>query len=212
MFPFAVCSIGNHQSPVDLAESVKKERLNRLRVRYPEDTPVFFNSGHAIQVNTSPDYNGHLSIGKEAYPLVQLHFHEPSEHVVAGQRFPAELHFVHVRENGKIAVWGVLIQEGDDNATFQSILDNVPQTPEERNVDSGIRIDPWLLLPENKKDFYSLAGSLTTPPCSEGVDWYVYTDPITISKAQLEQLKSFYSDNARHIQNSNGRVVSKKLH
>lgn len=210
MFPYAECSIGRHQSPVDLAANVKKEKRNRLKIKYPDDMPVFFNSGHAVQVNTSSDYRGQLRVEKEAYPLVQLHFHEPSEHAINGERFPAELHFVHVKENGKIAVLGVLIQEGNENnADLQSILDNMPQTPEEQNVDSGVKISLRALLPKNKKDFYSLAGSLTTPPCSEGVDWYVLANPITISAAQLEQLKSFYADNARHVQDYNGRVVSR---
>ena len=211
MFPFAVCSIGNHQSPVDLAADNKEERVNRLSFEYFTDDPVFFNSGHGVQVNTSLDYEGQLKIGKEAYPLIQFHFHEPSEHVVNGESFPAELHFVHVKENGKIAVLGVLIRVGEENTTFQTILDNMPPTPEEENADTGINIHPLSLLPYNKKDYYSLAGSLTTPPCSEGVDWYVMKEPSEISESQLEQLKSFYTENARHVQDLNNRRVSRKI-
>lgn len=210
MFPFAVCSIGNHQSPVDLVASNQTERLNSLDIKYYPDEPVFYNSGHAVQVNTSLDYKGRLKVGKESYPLIQFHFHEPSEHVINRETFPAELHFVHVRENGKIAVLGVLIREGDENATIQTILENMPHTAEEDNADTGITIDPLSLLPQNRKDYYSLAGSLTTPPCSEGVDWYVLAEPITVSASQLDQLKVFYSGNARDIQDLNGRSVSRK--
>jgi carbonic anhydrase len=213
MFPFAVCSIGDHQSPVDLAAGNQTEKLNRLRFEYFPDEPVFYNSGHAVQVNTTLDYKGRLKVGKEVYPLIQFHFHEPSEHVVNGETFPAELHFVHVRENGKIAVLGVLIREGSEDTTIQTILDNMPYTHEEENADTGIEINPLSLLPNNKEDYYSLAGSLTTPPCSEGVDWYVLAEPITVSESQLNQLKDFYTDNARHIQDLKGRrVSSKKIH
>lgn len=213
MFPYAVCSIGNHQSPVDLAADGHTEKLNNLKIKYYPDEPVFYNTGHAVQVNTSLDYNGRLKVGKESYPLIQFHFHEPSEHVVNQEVFPAELHFVHVRENGKIAVLGVLIREGDENATLQTILDNMPHIPEEENADTGININPLSLLPQNRKDYYSLAGSLTTPPCSEGVNWYVLAEPITVSESQLDQLKAFYSDNARDVQDLNGRrVSSKKMH
>ncbi len=119
MFPYAVCSIGNHQSPVDLAADNIEERINRLKFKYsPDATPVLFNSGHGIQVNTSMDYPGELKIGKEAYPLIQFHFHEPSEHIVNGEAFPAELHFVHVKENGKIAVLGILMRIGEKMPPF----------------------------------------------------------------------------------------------
>lgn len=208
MFPFAVCSIGSQQSPVDLAAENIEEKINRLKFKYSPDTPVFFNSGHGIQVNTSMDYPGELKIGKEAYPLIQFHFHEPSEHIVNGEAFPAELHFVHVKENGKIAVLGILMRIGEENVTLQSILDNMPSTSEEKNSDTGITIDPLSLMPYNTKDYYSYAGSLTTPPCSEGVDWYVFAEPITISEAQLAQLKGFYTNNARDVQDLKGRSVS----
>ncbi len=211
MFPYATCSIGSHQSPVDLAAGGNKvEKLNNLKAQYHFDNPTFYNSGHAVQVNTSLEYKGQLKIGKEKYPLIQYHFHEPSEHIINGEVFPAELHFVHVRENGKIAVLGVLIREGTEHETFQTILDNVPLTPEEQNADTGIAINPKSLLPRNKRDYYSLAGSLTTPPCSEGVEWYVLAEPISVSTSQLDQLKSFYTDNARHAQDLNGRTVSTK--
>ncbi len=211
MFPYAVCSIGEHQSPVDLASgSNSVEKLNKLKMKYHSDEPVFYNSGHAVQVNTSLDYEGRLKIGKETYPLIQFHFHEPSEHIINGEAFPAELHFVHVRENGKIAVLGVLIREGEEHSTIQTILDNVPFVHEEQNADSGIRIDPRSLLPRNKKEYYSFAGSLTTPPCSEGVEWYVLAEPITMSLSQLDQLKNFYTNNARHIQNLNSRSISSR--
>ena len=211
MFPYATCSIGKHQSPVNLSIQSHKDQLDKLRFSYPTDKPVFYNSGHGIQVNVSDEYQGHLKIGDEIYPLIQFHFHEPSEHIIGEKQFPAELHFVHIREDGKIAVLGVLIEEGESNPAFQTILDNVPTTGGMQNDHSGIQLKPASLLPDNKWSHYSLAGSLTTPPCSEGINLLVLSEPITISAAQLAQLKNLYTENARHIQDLNGRSVSRKI-
>ena len=209
-YPYAVCGIGQHQSPVDLAISYASKRLNNLKFRYYADAPSFFNTGHAVQVNLSNDYQGELLIGKEAYPLIQMHFHEPSEHVIGARTFPAELHFVHVRDDGKIAVLGVLLEIGKDNPVFQTILENTPHQGGELKQDNGVWLSIASLLPEKRDEYYTLAGSLTTPPCSEGVDWYVLTDTTEISEAQLDQLKSFFSGNARLPQELNNRTVAKK--
>lgn len=210
MYPYAVCGIGQHQSPVDLAASSVSKRLNNLKFHYYADKPDFFNTGHAVQVNLSDGYKGELLVGREAYPLIQLHFHEPSEHVVGTKSFPAELHFVHVREDGKIAVLGVLLEIGKDNPVFQSILENTPHVEGESQNDSGVWLNIANLLPEKRNEYYTLAGSLTTPPCSEGVDWYILTDTTEISESQLTQLKSFFSGNARLPQELNHRTIAKK--
>jgi carbonic anhydrase len=211
-YPYAECSIGKHQSPIDLAAAQINDarRLNDLEIWYDVDTPVFFNSGHGVQVNTSIDYPGELKIGEESFPLIQFHFHEPSEHVIGNTKFPAELHFVHVGEEGRLVVLAVAVNIGAENTTFQTILDNTPREAEGQNTTSGLQINPNSLLPplkHNKIDYYTLAGSLTTPPCSEGVQWYLLPEAITISSAQLDQLKAFYTNNARSPQGLNGRVV-----
>jgi len=145
-------------------------------------------------------------------PLTQFHFHTPSEHVIGERAFPAELHFVHIRPDGRIAVLGVLLKEGAENPAIQAILDNMPATtnpPEPvHNADSGVAIDPKRLLPKHKSHFYTYAGSLTTPPCSEGVSWYVLAEPVEISAEQIAHLESFYNDNNRSPQNLNGRTVT----
>lgn len=213
-YPYAVCSIGTHQSPIDFAEATidNTRKLNDLEIWYDVDQPVFFNTDHAIQVNTSSNYKGELKIGEESYPLIQFHFHEPSEHAVGGNKFPAEVHFVHVGQDGRLVVLGVAITIGEENATMQTILNNMPTTGGEQNLNtSGIQIDPTGLLPpinHQSFDYLSLAGSLTTPPCSEGVQWYLMLNPIAISAAQLDKLKGFYSNNAREPQQVNERTVS----
>jgi carbonic anhydrase len=212
LYPYAECGVGKHQSPVDLATAKlnNTKPLNRLAALYDADTPTFYNNGHSIQVNTSIDYSGGLKIGEESIPLIQYHLHEPSEHVINGQHFPAELHFVHINEDGRLAVLAVAIEIGNDNPAFQTILDNTPVLEGEQNTNSGIQFNPAALLPQqdhDNLDYFTLAGSLTTPPCSEGVQWYLLSDTITISTTQLEQLKSFYTNNARSAQNLNGRSI-----
>ncbi len=213
LYPYAECGIGKHQSPVDLADAkiVNAKPLNKLSTQYGTDKPAFFNTGHAIQVNTSKNFSGGLKIGKELLPLVQLHFHEPSEHLFRGKELPAEMHFVHINKDGRIAVLGVAIDIGENNAAFQTILDNMPRNEGEANSTSGIKLNLDKLLPAGSNfanlKYLTLAGSLTTPPCSEGVQWYILTQSMTISADQLEQLKSFYSDNARSAQNLNERSI-----
>ncbi|ALQ52112.1 carbonic anhydrase [Nitrosomonas ureae] len=211
-YPYADCGVGKHQSPIDLATvNINDSKpLNKLAALYDTDTPVFFNSGHGVQVNTSENYTGALMIGEESFPLIQFHFHEPSEHVVGGKNFPAELHYVHINEDGRIIVLAVAIDVGEENAIFETILNNTPHEEGGQNSSSGIQINPAQLLPDldaANLDYYTIAGSLTTPPCSEGVQWYLLPKVITISAAQLEQLKGFYTNNARAPQGLNGRSL-----
>ncbi|WP_295627112.1 carbonic anhydrase [uncultured Nitrosomonas sp.] len=213
-YPFGACGIGKHQSPIDLASATINDTkpLNKLAALYDTDTtPTFFNSGHGVQVNTSENYAGALMIGEESFPLIQFHFHEPSEHVVEGKNFPAELHYVHINEDGRIIVLAVAVDIGEENPIFGTILDNTPHEERSKNVSAGIQINPAQLLPADLNpanlDYYTLAGSLTTPPCSEGVQWYLLPKVITVSAAQLEQLKGFYTSNARVAQDLNGRSL-----
>lgn len=210
-YPYAECGIGQHQSPVDIAAAqITSKPLNQLAAMYGTDTVTFFNSGHAVQVNTSVGYSGKLKIGDETIQLIQFHFHSPSEHVINGEHFPAEAHYVHINEDGRIAVVAVAIQVGEEHPDFQIVLDNTPVTGGDKNPDTGLQIDPAAFLPSgdhNNLEYFTLAGSLTTPPCSEGVQWYLLADPITISEAQLAQFQSFYSDNARFVQDLNGRAI-----
>lgn len=210
-YPYALCGLGKNQSPIDLAaaEISNARRLNDMEIWYDADTPAFFNNGHTIQVNTSDNFKGELKIGEESYPLIQFHFHEPSEHVLGDTKFPAEVHFVYIGNDGRIVVLGVAINIGEENTTFQTILDNMPLQEGEPIV-SSVQINPASLLPSishQQIDYLTFAGSLTTPPCSEGVQWYLLTQAISISARQYEELKKFHSDNARSPQDLNVRVV-----
>ena len=214
-YPYAECGIGTHQSPIDLSNEINSASLNGLSINYPKDYPDFFNTGHAPQVNVSTNYTGQLKVGNDVFPLVQYHLHAPSEHVIGATTFDAELHFVHVKADGKIAVLGVLLKVGHNNATLATILAK-QRSAGTHNPSTGLQIDPMKLLPQDKTHFYSYAGSLTTPPCSEGVSWYVLSTPVEISSGQLASLQSLnianegFDYNNRVTQGLNGRVVSGK--
>ena len=182
---------------------------------------IFLTVAMPAQVNLPPTYPGRLFVNRDAYPLIQFHFHAPAEHVIGTKTFPAELHFVHIRADGKMAVLSVLLEEQGDieNPEFQKILDNMPRTPATHETSSGVRLLLKSLLPSNKAKFFSYAGSLTTPPCSEGVNWYVLSEPLKVSKSQLTELVNFSQylegidhPNNRLPQDLNGRVVMIRSH
>lgn len=204
-FPFAVCGVGKAQSPVDLARPARVESVNGLNFDYKHAPLVVENNGHTIQVKNPW---GRLYIGEDEYELLHYHFHAPSEHVIGTATFPLELHLVHRASNGKAAVVGVLFREGRENEAFQTILDNAPYI--ETSIVAQMMLNPRGLLPARKNRFYTYGGSLTTPPCSEGIDWYVLTQPVDVSSSQIQQFRRFYSDNVRKIQPLNQRTVSLK--
>jgi len=187
---------------------------------------VFRNTGHAVQISFSKGYHGRLLIGKEVYPLIQFHFHTPSEHVVITDKYPSgkqyggELHFVHQRSDGRLAVLGVFLDDSkyySDNPIFKKIIENTPPKHDTYNEDQasvGLSLDPSKLIPVENEHVFTYAGSLTTPPCSEGVSWYVLSEPLKVSSAQIEQLKRFFPSNKRIVQNTDARTVEihKDLH
>ncbi len=187
---------------------------------------VFRNTGHAIQVSFSAGYPGRLVIGKDVYPLVQFHFHTPSEHLIikgqysAGHQYDGELHFVHQREDGKLAVLGIFLDGSHGSAVENPILKKIIEhTPEEHDTyntsGAGLLLDPSRLIPTDNEQVFTYAGSLTTPPCSEGVSWYVMSEPLKISPSQIRELSEFFTlKNNRIVQNTNSRTVEihKDLH
>ena len=211
-YPYAVCAIGTSQTPLDISNARKAPVLNGLAFNWKPFTADFYNTGHAIQVQPveASAYRGTTKVGKDIYPLVQAHLHTPSEHTLNGKRYAGEIHFVNVRDDGRLTVVGLLIETGAFNSQIQLMLDNTINKPGEKTHNpTTIVFDPKKLLPRGvgSGKFYTYSGSLTTPPCTEGVNWYVYEKPITLSDAQLIQLKSFYEGNDRHLQEPNGRQV-----
>jgi len=163
------------------------------------------NNGHTVQVNYDP--GSYIELDGVRYDLVQFHYHAPSEHTVRGVSFPAELHIVHRDAANNLAVLGILIHSGAANRAYEPFINNLP--PEEAGPrNAGVTIDASGLLPAVKTTF-RYTGSLTTPPCTEGVSWLIMTTPVEISAQQLDTLESvFEHGNNRPVQAINERTLT----
>jgi carbonic anhydrase len=199
---FPLCQEGKAQSPVNMAE-YKRGDLEALSMNYAPSRLRVVNNGHTIQANF--DAGSSMSIKGKTYNLLQLHFHTPSEHYVDGAPYPMEGHFVHKAEDGTLAVIGVMMKVGQANPIVQGMWDNITMSHDENVVESVTWSAPDFM-PESKA-YYHYQGSLTTPPCSEGVQWYVLQDPVEISQDQLKAFQKLYAMNARPIQDMHGRVI-----
>ncbi|PSB54622.1 carbonic anhydrase [Chamaesiphon polymorphus] len=199
---FATCDVGKNQSPIDITGAVTGQPV-QIAFNYQSSPLAVVNNGHSIQVNYNPGST--ISIDGEEYQLLQFHFHTPSEHKIAGKAAAMEAHFVHRNAAGKLAVVGVMMNEGRENPLISKIWKAIPPIGQTKAIDN-ITIDAAHLLP-NSKSYYSYTGSLTTPPCSEGVNWAVLTTPITISSSQLQEFKKLYPIDARPIHSTNARKI-----
>lgn len=198
---FAVCSKGIQQSPVNLTDAHSGQN-EALALEWKPFTPVVMNNGHTIQAAAA---KGNVtSFDGKPYAFQQVHFHHPSEHTIDGKHAPMEAHFVHKGADGKLLVLGVMIEEGQANAEIAKLWEVAPQQPGEKP--SKADVDFAKLVPSTSK-FYRYAGSLTTPPCSEIVQWVVFAEPITVSKEQLEAFAKLYPDNSRPVQALNKRTI-----
>ena len=199
---FEACARGSAQSPIDIRKTVK-ETLPSLEFQYAAGAPTLFNNGHTVQVNMPP--GSKLTVDGRTLELLQFHFHTPSEEAIGGKRAAMVAHFVHKGEDGKLGVVAVLIQQGKTNAAWAPIFEHLPRNGEQVTV-NGLSLDASTLLPA-KKGYYSFDGSLTTPPCSEGVQWMVLKEPVKLGAGQIKAFRQLYSANARPLQPLNGRVV-----
>jgi carbonic anhydrase len=202
---FKTCATGREQSPVNIETRLVAPAgdAKPLRLGYAASAGTVVNNGHTIQVDLAN--GGALTLDDGAYRLLQFHFHTPSEEQIDGQSYPLVAHLVHRSEQGQLAVVGVLFKVGQENAALKPVFAQLPaQADTKRPLDAPI--DPAALLPADRAH-YTLAGSLTTPPCSEGVRWHVLKTPVELSAAQLSAFKTLYAMNARPVQPLNGRTV-----
>jgi len=199
---FEACSTGAQQSPVDIAGTIEAE-LPALQIDWKAGPGTIVNNGHSIQVNL-PE-GSVLKRGEASYQLLQFHFHAPSEHLVGGKPFPMEAHFVHRDEvTGALGVIGVFLQPGADNAAFAALAEAFPaHSGEEGELEA---VDPTALLPASQ-DYWMYEGSLTTPPCSEIVDWMVMAEPVEVSAADIDRFRAIYDGNARPALATNRRFI-----
>lgn len=201
---FETCGLGKHQSPIDIRKSEKKDDLPALTFEYTGSPLKIVNNGHTVQVNIGE--GGGVKIGDHAYKLAQFHFHTPSEERIKGKPTSMVAHLVHKDEAGKLAVVALLIKQGKENATLKPVFDNMPMSAGPVHSVEGLSINVADLLPA-KQGYFHFEGSLTTPPCSEGVSWYVLSTPVEASTEQIKSFQTLYKNNARPVQPLNGRTV-----
>lgn len=200
---YEACGTGRAQSPIDIRDA-KVEALPPLQFAYGHVSPAIVNNGHTVQVNVP---EGHfLQVGEHRYQLVQFHFHTPSEERVQGRASAMVAHLVHRDAAGKLAVVAVLIQPHRGRSGFDEVLAHLPARPGETLTVAGLDLDLAALLPASRR-YYDFEGSLTTPPCSEGVHWMVLADPVSVSPEGIKRFRQVYAANARPVQPLNGRVV-----
>ena len=201
---FAVCDSGVQQSPIDLAGPIPADG-GSLEIQWqPSDAQVVDN-GHTIQVNKAAGSS--ITLEGRQFSLLQFHFHLPSEHTVEGESSPMEVHFVHQAEEGDLAVIGVFMDAGEAHPAIQSIWDAIPGVGEAPVPLAGV--DPNAFLPEGR-GYFRYAGSLTTPPCSEVVNWVVMTELVAVSQAQVDAFAALYPMNARPVQPLHRRFILSK--
>lgn len=206
---YALCATGKEQSPIDFISGTAVDvKLNEIKTKYESAALNVQNNGHTIQVNMAPGSTVRTPTG--VYQLLQFHFHFNSEHTVDGAHSALEVHFVHMNNKGQLGVLGVFIEpneRGRENKALATILHNAPHDAATNILSEEINIEK--LLPDTELDkFWHYNGSLTTPPCSEGVKWYVAKKHIYASEEQIEEMAALvHHHNYRPTQNLNGRTV-----
>ncbi|OYT93441.1 MAG: carbonate dehydratase [Burkholderiales bacterium PBB3] len=199
---FATCKLGTKQSPIDI-KGAAKGNLPAIGFNYGQTTAEVVNNGHTIQVNLAG--GGDVKVASGGYKLLQFHFHTPSEEKINGKPYPMVAHLVHKSDAGKLAVVAVLFKEGKKNEVLEKVFAAMPAKADGK-VELAGGVNVANLLP-TKRAYWAFEGSLTTPPCSEEVQWHVLKDPVEMSKTQLAAFKKLYPMNARPVQPLNGRSL-----
>jgi len=196
----STCGEGHAQSPINIIPGKSVSMNHQYDLHLSEDihtTATIIDNGHSIKV--TPKEGGTLELNGETFKLLQFHFHGKSEHTIDGKRYALVAHMVHQNVKTKqLAVVAVLFEEGAANKVVEQVI---------YNIGNEVKIDPQDLLPDDTAHYYHYVGSLTTPPCSENVQWYILKQPQTASKDQIEEMRSFYIGNERPVQ----EVYSRKI-
>ena len=200
---FAACGKGERQSPIDIRGAIRGD-LAPIRFAYKPVPLSIIDTGHTVQVNTKG--GGSITVDDEEYELQQFHFHHPSEERINGRSYDMTLHLVHQSKAGQPAIVSVMIEAGKEHRLLRKLWSHLPLDPARPVTRADVEIDPAELLPETHKH-YTYMGSLTTPPCSEGVLWLVMKTPIRASAEQIAGFARIYRNNARPIQPRNARVI-----
>ncbi len=199
---YAACASGKRQSPIDIRDGIRVN-LEAIRFDYKPMSFRIVDTGHTVQVNFAEGSS--LTVMGKRYALQQFQFHRPAEARVNGKTYDMSMHLVHRNDEGQLAVVAVLLEKGGDHPLIQTVLDNLPL---EQNAEMApdVAIDPARLLPDNRA-YWTYMGSLTTPPCTEGVLWMVLKQPVQVASEQVAIFSRVFRSNARPTQAVNGRLI-----
>ena len=203
---YSACALGKLQSPIDIRDGVaKKADLPAIMFDYKPSPLAIVDNGHTIQVDYAP--GSFITAQGKRYELVQFHFHKPSEEKINGKGADMVAHLVHKNADGNLAVVAVMLKTGHANKLVETLWKNLPAEKERETAVEGVQVNAADLLPAKKAGYYTFTGSLTTPPCSEGVTWFVLKTPTSISNSEVARFAQLYPMNARPTQPLNGREI-----
>ena len=200
---FASCKTGHHQSPIDIRNPQQAD-LPPILFDYKPSPLHIIDNGHTIMINYAPGSS--IRVGDKQYTLKQFHFHRPSEEQIDGKTYDMVVHLVHADQDGNLAVVAVLLDKGDNNPLVRELWNDLPKEKEKEELLDTITIDVSTLLPADR-GYYTFSGSLTTPPCSENVTWFVLKHPVSVTAEEIEQFAKLYRHDARPTQPLYDRVV-----
>jgi carbonic anhydrase len=202
---YATCKTGKAQSPIDIRATGKAD-LPPIRFEYAS-APLRYliNNGYTVRVNYH-DSSNVLVVGDKRYHMTQFHFHRPSEEYIQGKPYPMEVHMMHVASDGEIVGVVVMLETGAANETVQRLWDHMPKVKGDEHEIAGVAINPAGLLPPDLSS-YRYTGSISAPPCNEGVRWIVLKTPVSVSPDQIRAFAALYPHDVRPLQPLNGRVV-----
>jgi len=203
---YSACGVGKMQSPIDIHDSAaKKTALPAIAFDYKPSPLKIVDNGHTVQVDYAP--GSFITVQSKRYELVQFHFHKPSEERINGKSADMVAHLVHKNADGNLAVVAVLLNAGHPNKLIETLWKNLPVEKEREISVEGVQVNAADLLPARRAAYYTFTGSLTTPPCSEGVTWFVLKTPTPVSNAEVARFAQLYPMNARPTQPLNGREI-----
>ena len=199
---FSLCNTGQRQSPIDIRGGLAVD-LDPVRFDYQASRFGVIDNGHTVQVNLAA--GNAIEVGGKRFELLQFHFHRPSEERIDGRQFEMSLHLVHKDDQGRLAVVALLFDKGQSHPVLQKVWNNLPL---ERNEEAAAHVPLEMneLLPADRR-YFTFMGSLTTPPCSEGVQWIVMRQPVTLTAEQIDIFARIYPMNARPVQSASGRRI-----
>lgn len=202
---YAACD-GKEQSPIDIRDA-EKTQLPALRFEFKSGPLNIINNGYtAVRVDYSSGNGNFVTVGDTRYELTQFHFHHPSEEQINGKAYDMVIHFMLRSSDGKSAGVAVMVNAGAANATVRELWKYMPPVAGKDHLIPGVEINPAGLVPRDT-DYYEYIGSVTAPPCTEGVKWFVLKNPATVSRAQIDAFARLYPHDVRPPQLLNGRVV-----